>query len=639
MVEILVQKEEENFTIRFEPDGVIVRGVKKGATVLEIAMNAGVGIRSECGGKGTCKKCLIRPLKSDFLVPLDDQEKKLLGTKNSQLGLRLACKSIIQGSGTVVIIDEARIRSRKLQIEGVDKSTILDPVYSKILLSIPEPSLEDQRSDFSRISSAIQQVLSLNEVKINASLIQEHPKSFRESDWELILTIKEEQEIIEILPKHTSDNVLGVAIDLGTSKIVAHLVDLTNGKTLAINAVENPQLPYGEDIISRIKFATASADNLNILKEKVVSTINNQILQMLKTQERLENDVYAITLAGNTCMQHLFLGADPEFLSRSPYVPVFTESLEVTGRFSGIRMNPAGSVTIFPSIGGFIGGDCVAMVLSTSIDRSKDLCLGIDVGTNTEVVIGNQERMTATSCASGPAFEGYHVQYGMKAVDGAIEHLKIDSETYNVDYDVIGDIKPTGLCGSAMIDCLAELMKSGLVDNRGMINRDLNDSRLVGEKRNRAFVIVTAEETVTGKPLLFTQEDIRSIQLAKGAILTGCLLLMKTTGTDEQSIRHVYLAGAFGNQVNLKNARMIGLLPEFPLKIMEFVGNTAVTGAKQALLSREDLKRAKEIAKKTEYLELALDKQFQQEFAKAMYLPYEDMTKFPSVLKELKRNN
>ncbi|MFX1533374.1 MAG: ASKHA domain-containing protein [Promethearchaeota archaeon] len=634
----MAQKEKERFTVRFEPDGVIVRGIDSGITVLEIAMNAGVGIRSECGGKGKCKKCLIRPLKSDFLIPLDDQEKRLIGAKNLQLGLRLACKSVIQGSGTVIIIDESRIRSRKLQIEGVDKSIVLDPLYSKVHLSIPEPSLEDQRSDFHRISSSVQQILSLNEVKINASLIKEHPKSFRESGWDLILTIREEQEIIEILPKHASDNVLGVAIDLGTSKIVTHLVDLTNGKTLAMNAVENPQLPYGEDVISRIKFATASAGNLNILKEKVVSTINTQILQMLKKQERLVNDVYSVMLAGNTCMQHLFLGVNPEFLSRSPYVPVFTESLEVTGRFSGIRMNSVGSVTVFPSIGGFIGGDCVAMVLSTSIDSTKDLCLGIDVGTNTEVVIGNQERMTATSCASGPAFEGYHVQYGMKAVDGAIEHVKIDSETYDVDYDVIGDIKPAGLCGSAMIDCLAELMKSGLVDNRGMINRDLNDSRLIGEKRNRAFVIATAEETVTGKPILFTQEDIRSIQLAKGAILTGCLLLMKTTGTDERSIKHVYLAGAFGNQVNLKNARMIGLLPEFSLKIMEFVGNTAVTGAKQALLSREDLKRAKEIAKKTEYLELALDNQFQQEFAKAMYLPYEDISKFPSVLKELKRN-
>lgn len=631
----MAYKKRDGITIRFEPDGKVATKVVRGENLLKIATGVGAGIRSECGGKGTCKKCLIRPVGSNFLSPLEKREKDLLGAEKIQQGIRLACQASVQGSGTVMILKESQIRSRKLQMRGKEQFIDIEPRYVKIFLNVPPPTLEDSRSDLTRISEEVQKVLDVKKVTIDPLLLQTPPESFRQANWDLLVTVKDHNEIMEIISKNGPREVLGVSVDIGTSKIVGHLVDLQTSKTLAMTAVENPQLPYGEDIISRMKFAMSKPGNLDILKNAVVNAINEQIIGQLTKQQGVKNSsIYSITVVGNTCMQHLFLGVNPEFLGRSPYVPVFTESVDMNTGMAGLNINPTGNLAVFPSIGGVIGGDCVAVALATKIDISDDLCLAVDVGTNTEIILGNRDSLTATSCASGPAFEGYHIHDGMKAVEGAIEHLIIDPDTFDVDFQVIGDTRPTGICGSAIIDCLAELLKAKIIDNRGRINPKLENKRLIGEKKERAFIIALSEETATDHPLVFTQEDIRNIQLAKAAVLTGAYLLMEATRTSETDIKHVYLAGAFGNQVNPVNAKVIGLLPDFPQNVLEFVGNAAITGAKLALLSKKALERAKNIAGGTKYLELALNGKFQREFVSAMFLPHENPEKFQSLFKK-----
>ncbi|MHA2294547.1 MAG: ASKHA domain-containing protein [Candidatus Hodarchaeales archaeon] len=625
-------RKQNNISINFEPEGRVASKVTKGELLLNVAMDVGAGLRSECGGKGTCKKCLVHPVDLNFLSPPEEREKGLLGNKIKQ-GLRLACQSSVLKSGTVLILKESRTKAGQLQMTGKEQIIDIEPLYIKIPVKIPVPSLEDQRSDLTRIIKGVQDVLEMKSIKIIPELLARvNPEILRKENWDLLVTLKD-SEIVEITPGSGSNEILGVAIDIGTSKIVGHLVNLKTGETLAVAAIENPQLPYGEDIISRISFTKVKPENLAILKEKVVTSINEQIIDELVKQLGTDrNNIYSLIAVGNTTMQHLFLGVNPEFLGRAPYVPVFTESINVKASATGVIMNPTGTVTLFPAIGGVIGGDCVAVALATGMDVSEDLSMAVDVGTNTEIILGNSESLTATSCASGPAFEGYHVHDGMKAVEGAIEHLKIDPETFDVDFQVIGDVKPSGICGSAIIDCLAELIRVRLVDNRGRLHQDPENKRLTGEKRHKAFVIATPGETATGKSIMFTQEDVRNIQLAKAAILTGAYLLMKDTRTIEKDIKHVYLAGAFGNHVNPVNAKVIGMLPDFSRDTLEFVGNAAVSGAKQALISKKELKRAKNIAGRTRFLELAIEKQFQQEYASAMYLPHQDLSKFPSLL-------
>ena len=292
-------------------------------------------------------------------------------------------------------------------------------------LNVSLPSLEDQRSDLTRIVEEVSKTLGVKNIRINDGVLRNViPDVLRDEKWKLQVTLKD-REIVEITPGSSSSEALGVALDIGTSKVVGHLVDLKTGITLAVTAIENPQLSHGEDVISRISFASAKEENLSILKKKVITAINDQIInELIQISGVNDNDIYSLITVGNTTMQHLFLGINPAYLGRAPYVPVFTESVDMKAGTTGVKINPAGSVIIFPSIGGVIGGDCVAVALSTGIDESETLCMAVDVGTNTEIIMGNRDHLTATSCASGPAFEGYHVHDGMKAVDGAIEHLK-----------------------------------------------------------------------------------------------------------------------------------------------------------------------------------------------------------------------
>ncbi|MHA2367890.1 MAG: ASKHA domain-containing protein [Candidatus Hodarchaeales archaeon] len=623
------QQHNGDLKVRFEPDGIATR-VGRGKLIFQTAKDAGVGLRSECGGKGTCGKCLVQAMPPNILSIPKKSELDRLGSENAQKGLRLACQAQLWSTGVIEIIPAAQTRPRKLQLEGKSSSYPLDPSYVKVHIEVDDPTLEDQRSDIQRIAATVQDSLKLDDVKFNSTLSRTSPEIFREANWKLMVTVWNGQEIIEILPQSVSEEVLGIAVDLGTSKIAIHLLDLVSGKTIGMHAIENPQLPYGEDVISRMQFAQETPKNQAILKDKVVGSINSVIGQLARQSNHDLRDIYSLMVVGNTPQLHFFAGADSRYLARSPFVPLFSDSITLDSSFSGIHINPTGTVTLFPSVGGFVGGDCVAVVLSTGINDADELSLAIDVGTNTEIVLGNRTQLQAVSCASGPAFEGIHIQHGMKAVEGAIEHVRICPETFAVDLEVIGDVAPIGLCGSAMIDCIAELLKAGFLKTNGQLSAPVKSDSLVGEGRKRQFILASADESGIDSPIVITQEDIRNLQLAKAAILTGCFTLFRLAKEDTTNIKHVYLAGAFGNQVNPANATIMGLLPDFPPEILEFEGNAAIEGAKRALLSKSELEQARRIARKIKHYELAKDEQFQREYTNSLFFPHRDPTRFSS---------
>jgi uncharacterized 2Fe-2S/4Fe-4S cluster protein (DUF4445 family) len=338
-------------------------------------------------------------------------------------------------------------------------------------------------------------------------------------------------------------------------------------------------------------------------------------------------------------MHHFFLGIQPKYVALSPFTPAVRRSMDVKAKEVNIKIHPEGNVHVLPIIAGFVGADAVADVLSSGIHESEELSLLLDIGTNTEVFVGNSEDLLSCSCASGPAFEGAHIKHGMKAMTGAIEKVRIKSDSgYEVEYETVGDAKPIGLCGSAMVDVVAEMAKRGIINCRGRFNTNMKTPRLKIIDNNVEFILTWKNETATGREITVTQEDINEIQLAKAAIFTGCWILMKRKNVKRKDLDQVLIAGAFGNYINPESAKQIGLVPDVPAEKIKFVGNTALTGAKMALISREARKTAETLSKKIRYHELTVDPDFRLEFADAMFIPHKDLNRFPSVKEHFRRS-
>ena len=350
------------------------------------------------------------------------------------------------------------------------------------------------------------------------------------------------------------------------------------------------------------------------------------------------NNIYEATIAGNTAMHHFFLGIQPKYVALSPFTPAARRSIDVKAKEVNIKIHPEGNVHVLPVITGFVGADAVADVLSSGIYESEELSLLLDIGTNTEIFVGNSEDILSCSCASGPAFEGVHIKHGMKAVTGAIEKVHINPNSgYEVEYETVGDAEPRGLCGSAMIDVVAEMAKCGIINRRGRFTMNMKTPRLKIIDNNVEFVLTWKNETATGREITVTQEDINEIQVAKAAIFTGCRISMKKKNVKRKNLNQVLIAGAFGSYINPESAKLIGLVPDVPTEKIKSVGNTALTGAKMALISREARKTAETLSKKIRYLELTVDPDFRSEFANAMFIPHKDLNRFPSVKEYFRR--
>ena len=627
---------EKIITVTFEPEGRRVR-VPPETRIFQAASEAGIGIRTECGGEGICGKCRVIVKNKSAVNEVTDAETTHLSPKEIDSGYRLACRTILKQNVTVMVPEESRIGVRKIQISGLERPVPLNPSVKKFHVVLPKPTLSDVRPDFKRLLDHLEDAHGLKKLEIDYELLRKLPDILRDANWDFTLAIWDDRLIIAVEAGDTSDKLLGLAIDIGTSKIVGYVVDLMTSRTVGIGSIENPQIMHGEDVISRITFAMASDEKLRVLQKLAVEGVND-VLHEACTQANVDpDDIYEATVAGNTAMHHFLLAIQPKYLALSPYTPAVKRSINVKTQELGIKIHRNGVVYVLPTIAGFVGADAVGDVLSSGIHESQELSLLLDIGTNTEVFVGNAEDILSCSCASGPAFEGAHIKNGMKAVTGAIEKVRISPDTYEVEYETIGDVKPVGLCGSAMVDVVAEMLKREIINHHGRFSPNIKTPRLKTVNTVPEFVLAWENETATRKEITVTQKDINEIQLAKAAMFTGCSILMKRKSVKREDLDRVFIAGAFGSYINPENAKSIGLVPDVPTEKIKFVGNTAVTGAKMALISREARETAEALSRRIRYLELAIDPDFSQEFTYALVIPHKDLDRFPSVREHLER--
>ncbi|MEM3148559.1 MAG: ASKHA domain-containing protein [Candidatus Jordarchaeales archaeon] len=621
-------------SVIFQPEGKRVP-IKLGENLLEIAKLAGVDLTSICGGRGICGKCKVVIEDRRNISPLTEKEKKKLSSAEIAEGYRLACCTVINGPVTVKIPEESRTGRQRLQVEGIETLVKLNPPLRKYFLKLSKPSLSDPRPDAEILLDELRRQKGLQSVDIDFHALQVMPAILRRKGWNVTVVLWNDR-IISVEAGDTTRRMFGYAVDIGTTKLAGYLLDLSSGRVVAVDSLMNPQIPYGEDVIARITYASRGSREQRRLQRAVIGAINQILGSLLEKTGVKREEVYEMVAVGNTAMHHLALGICPRYLALSPYTPANRKGVNVTARSLGVKINPSGNVYFLPIIGGFVGADTTGVLLATEIYKRDEICLAIDIGTNTEVILGNKEEILACSCASGPAFEGAHIRHGMRAATGAIERISI-KEDLEVEYRTIDGGKPRGICGSAMVDFLAEALKAGLIDVTGVFNKEISSERLRGGERGLEFVVAWREETSTGEDIVVTQNDIKEILLAKAAIHTGISILMRKKGVAEEDVDVFFVAGAFGSYINPENARIIGMYPELPLEKIRVVGNAAGTGARMALCSREVRETAESVVGKIKYVELAAEAGFQAEFLNSYFLPYADLSKYPETSELLKK--
>jgi uncharacterized 2Fe-2S/4Fe-4S cluster protein (DUF4445 family) len=623
--------------IVFQPEGKRA-DVEAGASILKAAKLAGADLTSICGGKGICGKCRVIVDKRENAGPITKVEKELFTSEELSAGYRLACQTSVEDSLIVRIPEESRTGKQRLQVEGIETPVRFEPLVRKYFVQLPKPTLKDPRSDLDRILEELRKQHGIRNLRAEYSIIKSLASILREAVLKVTVTVFNSEKIIDVEPGDTTDRIFGYAVDIGTTKLAGYLLDLNTGKVIAVKPLMNPQILFGEDVITRITYAMKGSKALRELQTVVVDGINQILEDVCGRVDVAPEEVYEMTAVGNTAMHHLFLNINPKHLALSPYTPVIRRGVDVKAKEVGVKINPNGNIHMLPVIAGFVGADNVAVILATEIYKRDELCMALDIGTNTEVVLGNKEYILACSCASGPAFEGAHIKHGMRAASGAIEKVTIDPKTLEVKYKTIDDTKPCGICGSAIVDIPAEMLKAGIIDVTGKMNKDLNSPRLRDKEGALEFVLAWKDETSTGGDIVITQRDLREIQLAKAAMHTGAATLMKEARVTEKDIDVVFIAGAFGSYIDPEKARIIGMYPEIPLKKVKVVGNAAGTGARMALVSKTARKTAEEISKKVKYIELANEPNFQNELMNSNYIPYADLSRYPEtsqLLREL----
>jgi len=519
----------------------------KDETIFDAALKAGIEIQSLCGGKGLCGKCKVIIVEGkENISPPTEVEMKYLSREDLHEGFRLACQTRIRSEGIVKVEvpPESRLGRQKLLEKGFERKVKLKPAVHKLLLSLKPPTLRDVEPDAERLISELRERTG-GRIELSYEVLTKLPDTLREKSWEITVTLWRGREVISVESGDKRKSLYGVAVDIGTTKLAVYLVDLRSGKIVSTASDMNPQIPFGEDVISRISFVMKDELNLGRLQAKIVEGINNLIVKACRRAGVELSEIYDMTVVGNTAMHHIFLGINPKYVSLSPYTAVVGSSLDVKARTLGININGGAYVHALPVIAGFVGADAVADIIATGINENREKSMLIDIGTNTEIVLCDGENLYACSCASGPAFEGAHITHGIRAVEGAIERVWIDPETLKPMYKTVGNVKPRGICGSAIVDIIAEMLKAGIIKSNGTFNTDAGTDRLRERNGKIEFVIAPKNETFTGRDIVVTQSDIREIQLAKAAIYTGASILLKHVGMNPSEIKKLYMAGAF----------------------------------------------------------------------------------------------
>jgi len=622
----------------FQPSGR--RGeVPEGTTVLEASHLLGVGIESVCGGKKSCGKCLIRvetgtferygiTSGSDHLSPFTEEEARFTGERERAEGYRLACAAVIRGDLIIFVPEKSRTGTQIVRKEAAKKVISLNPAVRLFPVTPVPPTLNRPLGDYERLAAALGERFGLQRPEIDRSALIGLPGALREGEGTVTAAVWMEKEILAVFPGEAEET-YGLAVDIGSTTVAGYLCSLKTGRLVATQSLMNPQVAYGDDVIARITYVMDHPDGMEKMRGVIIECLNELIRNVTADAGLSPTDILEITVVGNTAMHHFFLGIDPRSLGVAPFSPVIHRSLDVKARDLGLAAHPAANVHVLPIEAGFVGADNVGVLIAEEPYRRDEMVLIIDVGTNGEMILGNREKLLCASCATGPALEGAHIRFGMRAAPGAIERIRIDPETREVSFKVIGEERwhpesrlasARGICGSGIIDAVAELYRAGVLDESGRFRSDPVTPRLRSTDGKAEFVIAWPDETTLSEAITITQQDVRNVQLAKGALYAGAKLLMKKRGIE--TIERVTLAGAFGSYIDKGSAMLLGMFPDCDPDRISSVGNAAGDGARIALLDRDKRQEAEQMARRVEYLELTLSEEFQEEFMAAMFIPH-----------------
>lgn len=591
--------------ITFEPAGCRIP-CAAGTTLLDAARAGGLALTSACGGEGTCGRCLVHII-SGPVSDLTTTERALLDPAQIAARIRLACQTRALGNVTVDVPLASRVVAQRLQLTGLDVVVPFDPAVHEHLVTITPPSIQDPRSDLGLLRSALVGPTGDAVERADLTVLQRLPGLLREHGWR-VRASRRGDEIVDVRPPASLP--LGLAVDVGTTKIAVCLVDMETGQRLAVAGMTNPQVAYGEDVLSRITYAMKNGGQR--LTGTLVEGLNKVVGRLCAEPERIVDAV----VVGNTAMHHFLVGLPVRQLGLAPYNAVVSEPIDVKARDMGLRIGPGAYVHLFPNVAGFVGADHVAMIEATGLDRAQGTYVGLDIGTNTEVVLAQHGKLLSCSTASGPALEGAHIKHGLRAVDGAIEKVKIDGDTLQMT--TIGGAPAIGLCGSGVLDAVDQMRRHGLLDRRGRMQASAWTRGVNGE---REFVLVPAAESGTCDDITLSEHDVSEIMLAKAAIRTGIDALLEEAGVRAEALDGIVIAGAFGTHIDVEAAVGIGMLPALPVAKIRQVGNAAVTGAYLGLVSAAHRRRAVDIAQSIQYLELMRHPDFSSHFGRAMFLP------------------
>ncbi len=626
--------------VHFTPIDKTVQ-VKYGDLLLEAAEAAGIEINVPCGGQGRCGRCAV-------VVQQGNARRRStmrLSAADLSAGYALACQTVVESDLDVFVPPQEEI-TRHLTTEKTAAKVSVPFEYDwrthqtvvKIFAEIPPPSLSDNTDDIARLERELSKQGDVTNLVAPLPVLRTLARTLRHADWRVTAVVDRSDarpRLVDVLPGDQTQSLYGAAVDIGTTTVTVYLVDLLTGEVVETAADYNGQIKRGEDVISRIVYASKNGTGLMELQSLVTATINKLVERCARRRQIEPREIFKMTIVGNSTMMHILLGLPPEQIRLTPYITTANHPPHVLGNELNLNIHPQATVDCLPGVASYMGADITAGVLSSGTHHSDKVTLFLDIGTNGEMVMGTSEWLVSCACSAGPAFEGAGVYYGMRATTGAIEEVWINGTTHEPTCRVIGGGKPRGLCGSGLISLIAELFITGVTDKAGNINLALPTKRVRTGEHGAEYVIAWADETEIGKDIVICKPDIDNLLRAKAAIYAGYVMLAQSVGMTLSDVEQMLIGGSFGQYLNIEKAIEIGLLPDLPWDRFHFLGNTAARGAYMALLRRDARDEIAAIAKKMTYLELAADNTFTEQFMAALFLPHTDMTQFASVQKVL----
>jgi len=621
--------------------------VEIGTLLSDAATEAGINLNLPCGGQGRCGRCRVKVEHG----AISHRSSARLSSAEREEGWALGCQAVIKGDAVIVVPEQERMEIAFVTATvGAERIALaaeftgdLDPSVRRAHLAIEPPSLDDQTTDWDRLLRELSLQHGIQNVTANLSSLRSLARDLREAEWNVTALLDmgdpdhdpySQPRLIDLLPGEQADRCYGVAIDIGTTSNVVYLVDLLRGKVVDRASAYNGQIQAGEDVISRIIFSQ-KRDGLQRLQKMVLKTLNGLLEELTSRNQIPASQISKAVVAGNTTMIQLFLALDPRTIREMPFIPTIGQPLPITAHEIGLNINPQATVDCLPVVGAYVGADITGGVLASGMHETDALTLFIDVGTNGEIVLGNSDWLITCACSAGPAFEGSGVRHGMRATAGAIEEVWIDPNTHEPTYETIGGLPARGICGSGMIGLLADMFVTGVIDKAGKIKRDLPTPRVRVGDHGGEYVVVWANQSAIGTDIVINEVDIENLIRTKGAIYAGFSVLVRSVGVELADVEQVFIAGAFGQYINIEKAIQIGLLPDMPWDRFHYLGNTSVLGSFYSLVSRLQRRQVLEIAKKMTYLELSADNTFYDQFTSCLFLPHTDITAFPSVKRVL----